>query len=104
MVGSYLAKGHKGEKVAKVLATYRIFPNSDEIDLKKLLNSINEKLPENFKIYAYKEEPIAFGLKALIIQILMPDEAGYSRKIEEFLEGFEEISEVTVINVQRFHE
>jgi len=90
--------------MAKVLATYRIFPNSDEIDLKKLLNSINEKLPENFKIYASKEEPIAFGLKALIIQFLMPDEAGYSRKIEEFLEGFEEISEVTVINVQRFHE
>lgn len=89
--------------MAKVLATYRIFPNSSDIDLKKLLNSINERLPENFEIYTSKEEPIAFGLKALIIQILMPDEAGYSKKIEEFLEEFEEISEITILNVQRFH-
>ncbi|MFH1432422.1 MAG: elongation factor 1-beta [archaeon] len=66
-----------------VLATFRVMPESVDIDLKGIASKIRELDIGDIK--DIKEEPIAFGLKQLIVLVLIPDEGGLIEKIEEKL-------------------
>lgn len=66
-----------------VLATFKIMPESPDVDLTRLKSEIkNLKIGE---IKDIKEEPIGFGLKAMKILILVPDEGGLIEEIEQQL-------------------
>ena len=63
---------------------------------------IEECLPEFTSIYGYGEEPIAFGLNALIAHIKFPeDKTGVLEELEKRLEGISEISQVQTVTVRR---
>jgi len=50
----------------------------------------------------YNEEPIAFGLKALIVHIKLPeDKSGMLDELEKKLEGISEISQIQSVMVRR---
>jgi translation elongation factor aEF-1 beta len=68
-------------------------------DLKK---KIEASLPEFATIYGYGEEPIAFGLNALICAIKIPeDKSGVLEELEKRFEQISEISQVQTIMVRR---
>ena len=88
--------------MAKVLVSVRIFPSSIDVDLDELKKIIESNLPEYASVYGFNEEPIAFGLKALIAHILLPeDRAGGIEEIESTLKGISEISEFEVQSAVR---
>ncbi|MBS7641853.1 MAG: elongation factor 1-beta [Candidatus Bathyarchaeia archaeon] len=89
--------------MARVMATIRVFPSSIDEDLNILVESINEKLPSDARLYTYRREPIAFGIEALILDILVPEETmgEVLDRVEEAIRSIEGVSEVEVILTRR---
>jgi len=88
--------------MAKVLVSMKIFPTGTEIDLNQLKQAIEKNLPKDTSIYGFGEEPIAFGLKALIAHILLPEEkSGSLEEVENNLRNTEGVSQIEIYMVRR---
>ncbi len=61
---------------------YRVLPEGLDVDLDKLLADIKKALPEGANLKASQQKPVAFGLKALHILIVMDDKKGGSDAVE----------------------
>lgn len=59
--------------LGKVIVSLRVNPESDEVDLDKLISDIKSKLPSYYEILRYEKEYVAFGLYALRLYIAMPE-------------------------------
>jgi len=92
-------------KVAKVMVILRVLPSDVEVDVEGLKERIQmeiAKLGEEFALQSYRVEPIAFGLKALKLAIVMPEETeGGTYLLEEVIRGVEGVGEVEVEVVSR---
>jgi len=92
-------------KVAKVMVILRILPADVEVDVEGLRERIQtaiSKLGEGFALQSYRVEPIAFGLKALRLAIVMPEETeGGTYLLEETVRSVEGVGEVEVEVVSR---
>ncbi len=82
-----------------VLITYKIMPSGVDVDLEDLKKKVEEKLAGIAQINDFSEEPIAFGLKALVVRVIVKDEGGISDRIEEILQGIENVQGVVVNEV-----
>lgn len=88
--------------MGRVIASFKIFPSDVEIKLDNLKEAIKQKLPKEASIHSFQEEPIAFGLTALIVNIIMPEDVeGEMDKIEEILKKTENVSEIQTLMVRR---
>ena len=88
--------------MAKVLVSMKIFPSDVGIDLDLLKKKIEEALPSYASVYRFDEEPVAFGLVALIAHILLPeDRSGGMDEVESSLQEIEEISQLETQTVRR---
>ncbi|MCJ7457212.1 elongation factor 1-beta [Candidatus Bathyarchaeota archaeon] len=87
--------------MAKVVAQIKIFPTETTVDLGELRKKIEKALPPETTIARFDEEPIAFGLVALVARVVMPEEEGRMDKVEEALKSVENVSEIQVVNVWR---
>jgi len=88
--------------MAKVLVSMKIYPSGVDIDLNALKKKIEASLPSYASVYGFNEEPIAFGLVALIAHILIPeDKSGGMDEVESCLQKIEEISQFETQMVRR---
>lgn len=88
--------------MGSVVISYKIFPIDITVDFDDLKEKIERCLPEFASIYGFGEEPIAFGLKALIAHIKFPeDKTGLLEELEKTLEGISEISQIQTVMVRR---
>ncbi|MGQ9640778.1 MAG: elongation factor 1-beta [Candidatus Bathycorpusculaceae bacterium] len=88
--------------MGSVVIAYKIFPVDITVSFDDLKKKIEKSLPEFASVYGYGEEPIAFGLKALLVQIKFPeDKTGLLEEFEKKLEAIGEISQVQTIMVRR---
>lgn len=88
--------------MGSVIISYKIFPTDITIDFENLKKKIEACLPEFASVYGYGEEPVAFGLKALIAHIKFPeDKTGLLDELEKKMEGISEISQVQTLTVRR---
>jgi translation elongation factor aEF-1 beta len=89
--------------MAKILISYRILPTEVTVNLEELKQKIKENLPEDSSVYRFAEEPIAYGLTALIAHIIIPeDKPGGLDELERALQKIEEISQMETLTVHRF--
>ena len=79
----------------------KILPEDTSTDLEKLAASISELLPKPAQIRGHRVEPIAFGLSAIIADIVAPEEEGIVDKIEEAVSKTPQVSQYEVIAVSR---
>ena len=89
--------------MADVVVTMKIMPDSPEIDLKKVESEALEKIKnftgmDNYKV---EQEPVAFGLKAVKIMFVMPEEKGATDSLEKDISGIEGVNSVEVTDVRR---
>lgn len=89
--------------MAKVLAAIKIFPNDANIDLNVLKSKIQSALPAGYIVQKFEEEPVAFGLVALIAYVVLPEDAGGTMdKAEEAIQSVDQVSQIEVLRVGRF--
>ncbi len=85
-----------------VIITYKVFPEDITPSFDALKKNIEDTLPEFASIDGYGEEPVAFGLKALLVQVRFPeDKTGVLDEFEKTLEEIKGISQVQTLFVRR---
>jgi elongation factor 1-beta len=88
--------------MGSVIITYKVFPTDVIITFDDLKKKIEANMPEFASVEGYGEEPIAYGLKALLVQIKFPeDKTGVLEEFEKKLEGISEISQLQTLMVRR---
>lgn len=84
-----------------MIAQIKIFPTETTVDLGELRKNVEKALPPETSVAQFEEEPIAFGLVALVARVVMPEEEGRMDKVEEALKSVENVGEIQVVNVWR---
>ncbi len=88
--------------MGSVIITYKVFPIGVEVNFDDLKKKIEANLPQYATIDGYGEEPIAFGLNALLMQVRFPeDKSGVLDALEKKLEGISEVSQLQTLMVRR---
>jgi len=85
-------------EMSKMLVSMKIFPEDITVDFEQLKLRVEKSIPQNSKIIRFNEEPIAFGLKALIVHVVIPEEK--QDELEKVENGIRQISGVS--NVETF--
>jgi elongation factor 1-beta len=87
--------------MAKAIITFKIMPESPEIDLEPIKKKAEEIAKKNGAIgqMQVKEEPIAFGLKAIILMAMYTVEGGNFDMIAEEMKSIENVHSAEVANM-----
>jgi len=93
----------RGEfRMGFVVVTYKVFPNDIISDFGPMKKKIESNLPESATLHGYGEELVAYGLKALLVQIKFPeDKTGVLEEFEKKIESIEGISQMQTLMVRR---
>ena len=83
-----------------MLVRVKIMPKEADIKPPRILENLAKAHPE-LVVRSSKEDPIAFGLVALIADFVTDDEAGAMDKIEEALRSIDSIGEFEVLGASR---
>jgi translation elongation factor aEF-1 beta len=79
----------------------KVMPSSVETNLKILEDEIKNCLvSEGAQNISFKEEPVAFGLKAIIVKFAWPEEKS-TDLIESKIQGITGVSSVTIEDYRR---
>jgi elongation factor 1-beta len=85
-----------------VLVTYKVFPEDIVVSFDSMKQQIKSCLPDFSAVEGWGEEPIAFGLKALLVQIRFPeDKSGLVDEFETSLGKIPGVSQVQTFNIRR---
>jgi translation elongation factor aEF-1 beta len=88
--------------MGSIIVTYKVFPEdivTNFDDMKKQIEGIK---PEFASIEGYGEEPVAFGLVALLVQLKFPeDKTGIVDEFEEKLAKVPGISQAQTMYIRR---
>lgn len=87
--------------MARVVLTIRILPKEAGADLDGLRKRIEASLPRGTYVHRTSEEPIAFGLVALVADVVMPEEEGGSEVVENAIKSVDGVSSIQVLMVRR---
>ena len=87
--------------MGRIVATVKVFPEDVVISPDELKGGIKAAVPEYASVHRIDEEPIAFGLVALIVQLVMPESGGKIDEVEEAIRGVKGVSEVETLMVRR---
>ncbi|MEN6518401.1 MAG: elongation factor 1-beta [Methanospirillum sp.] len=79
-----------------VACIIRVMPESPEVDLEALKATLKEMAPE---IHQITEEPIGFGLKALMIVAVVGDQGGQTDRLEELLSSAPGVERAEIVEV-----
>jgi len=88
--------------LGNIVISFKIFPSDATVDLNLLKEKIKKQLPKFASVHGFTEEPIAFGLSALITHIVLPeDRSGVLDEVETYLLKIKEVSQIETIMVRR---
>ncbi len=75
---------------------YKILPEDLEVNVEDLMKRIEEQVKDMVKIKGMQIKPIAFGLNAILMYIIVKDEAGITEKFEEKVKNIKGVGEIEV--------
>jgi elongation factor 1-beta len=87
--------------MARVIITLKIMPEDVDIDHEALLEKIKENIPEGTDVRATEIVPVAFGLKAIRMNVAREESMGGTEDIEEAIMDIEGVGQVEVERVSR---
>jgi len=88
--------------MGRIKVVYKVFPEDIVASFDGLKKKVGSCLPEDSSVEGYGEEPIAFGLKALLVQVTFPeDKTGIVDEFETELGKIEGVSQVQTMIVRR---
>jgi len=87
--------------MGEVAATMKIMPTGVDVDLEKLTDDVIAALPEGAEYGTHEIQPIAFGLKAIVMVVIVGDGEGGTEAVEEAFAAVEGVESVTVTDVGR---
>jgi elongation factor 1-beta len=97
------SKDHKRRSLmGAILVVYKVFPEDIVQDFEPLKIKVKSILPESSSIEGWGEEDVAFGLKALLVQVRFPeDKQGLVEEFETALAKIPGVSQAEAFNIHR---
>ncbi len=83
--------------MGEVAAKIKVMPAGMDVDLNKLKKALEKAIPKGARLHGFSEEPVAFGLKALMVVVKVGDIEGGTEKVEE---AFSKVSGVESVSVE----
>jgi len=88
--------------LTRMMATIKIFPSDTTVNLEALKEQIRKKLPQETTLYRFEEEPIAFGLVAVISHVIVPEEKTEKMgELEQAIKSIKDVSDIQVTMMRR---
>ncbi len=87
--------------MGKVAITFEIMPEGVEIDLGKMREAIEASISDICSIQQVEERPIAFGLKALMMIVVVEDAEGIMDKLEETIGSIQDVQNAKVVTLTK---
>ncbi|KQC14355.1 MAG: elongation factor 1-beta [Methanothrix sp.] len=85
--------------MGEVAAKLKIMPEGADVDMEKLKEAIKSALPEGARLHGFAEEPIAFGLKALMLAVILAEGVTGTEGLEAAIASVEGVQSVEVEEV-----
>jgi elongation factor 1-beta len=90
-----------GRALGSYVIRIKILPQDTDADHQKIVDSVASLLPKPAQIRGQKIEPIAFGLSAIIVDVVAPEEEGIIDKIEEIVSKAPLVGQYELMGVSR---
>src|SRR3990170_5712183 len=87
--------------MGEVAAKITVMPSGMDVDLNKLKETLTKVVPQGARIHGFSEEPVAFGLKALMVVVKVGDIEGGTEKVEEAFRKVKGVESVAVEELGR---
>ncbi len=87
--------------MGKIVIAYKIFPSESTVDLELLKEKIKKQLSGIAAVQRFVEEPIAFGLCALKVNMVLPEKEGILDKTEKLMTDIEEVGQIQTLGMTR---
>ena len=87
--------------MANVVITMKLMPESPETDLEALAVKAEEVISTVGEVGKKEFEPVAFGLKAVLLTFVMDESKGSTDDIEKTISDFDEVASAEVTDVRR---
>lgn len=89
--------------MARVIVTLRIMPTAPDVNLANIEKIALEMISKFAGDLQYKssQEPVAFGLKALMLTFVMDEQKGSTDELEQQISGVDGVNSVEVTDVRR---
>jgi elongation factor 1-beta len=85
-----------------ILVVYKIFPEDIVENFDPMKEKVKAILPTDSSIEGWGEEDVAFGLKALLVQVRFPEEkTGIVEEFETSLAKIPGVSQAEAFNIRR---
>jgi elongation factor 1-beta len=85
-----------------ILVVYKVFPEDIVENFDPMKEKIKAILPESSSIEGWGEEDVAFGLKALLVQVRFPeDKTGVVEEFEVAVAKIPGVSQAEAFNIRR---
>ena len=89
------SKDLRGVDMGQIAAVYELMPESADVPLDAIKGKIPAIIPEGIKLLDIKIEPIAFGLKKLVVEMIIDDSVdGIGTTLENALMALDGIENV----------
>ena len=82
------------DSMGEVIVTIKILPEDSAININQLKERVNSKLDKICKVANMEIQEIAFGLKAVKAQVIIPDADGEIDKVESSITDIEGVGQV----------
>jgi elongation factor 1-beta len=83
--------------MGQVAVLFRLMPKAVETDIAQIAKVLPERIPAGVKIRGMQVKDIAFGLRALLVSVVMDDTGGVLTATEEALAHLPEVESVEVM-------
>ena len=88
--------------MAEVILTFKIMPDSPEVDLEGLKDKIDHMIKEfGGEVGKVEKEPVAFGLVALKMVFVMDESLGDTEDLEKNISELEGVASCEVVDCRR---
>jgi elongation factor 1-beta len=83
------------------LVRLKVLPTGPEVPSQQLIDSIKGALEKEMSLKGTKEEPIAFGLYAVTIDIVVPEVEGMIDKVEQVVASAPLVAQSELVGASR---
>lgn len=85
--------------MGEVLVVFKLLPEDSDTDMDALKNSVKESLESICEINTIEEMDIGYGLKAVKLSVIVPDEEGKIGAVEDKLHTVKGVGQIDTEDV-----
>jgi elongation factor 1-beta len=85
--------------MGKVMAVIKVMPDGVDRDVNAIMDGLKDALPKGGEIKGMQVKPIAFGLQAILVAVVVDDTEGGTEPVEAAFSKVPGVESVTVDSV-----